>query len=453
MNSSLMHPRNPYRIPPDFKELALKFPEFRKHAKQKLSGKIEIDFKDAAAVRALSTVLLKRDFNLQVELPPDRLVPTLPLRLNYLLWVEDLLLFAKPSTEQIVRGIDIGTGACCIYPILAARMKGWHFTATEADETNHKCSLETIERNCLQTHVTIIKVTAESMLNGNIDTTQLYDFTMCNPPFFDSDNFVPKSRSDKRPLPMCPKSGGSASASEIAVKGGEVKFIEKLIKESQEVKSCVRLFTTMVGHKSSVAPIKALLQEAGASSWNETEFYQGRTTRWGLAWTFCDNIALANLPQIRPKNNGKGPPPLTYTVSRERWTSKGDFTVTSVLFKTVELLICLKMEFRKVKDKKDKKAVEFIARANTWSNQRRKLREGKRLLEQGSDQPQAKKAKIDSDTHVQQKERSFYLKGLILVEETGKDSISLQLQWIEGGLGRESMNQILQYMKNNLFEK
>jgi methyltransferase len=34
MNSSFMHPRNPYRTPPDFKELALKFPEFRKHAKQ-----------------------------------------------------------------------------------------------------------------------------------------------------------------------------------------------------------------------------------------------------------------------------------------------------------------------------------------------------------------------------------------------------------------------------------
>lgn len=29
-----MHPRNPYQTPPDFKELALKFPEFRKFAKQ-----------------------------------------------------------------------------------------------------------------------------------------------------------------------------------------------------------------------------------------------------------------------------------------------------------------------------------------------------------------------------------------------------------------------------------
>nr|SVE71619.1 EOG090X04JL [Daphnia similis] len=427
-----MHPRNPYRIAPDFKELALKFPEFRKHAKQELSGKIKIDFKDAAAVRALSTVLLKRDFNLEVELPPDRLVPTLPLRLNYLLWVEDLLQLVKPATEQLVQGIDIGTGACCIYPILAARMKGWHFTATETDEVNFKCSVETLERNCLQAHVTVIKVSAESMLHGNIDTTRQYDFTMCNPPFFDSDSFGPKSRSEKRPLPMCPKSGGSTSATEIAVKGGEVKFIENLIKECHELKACVRLFTTMVGHKSSLIPIKALLKEAGACSWNETEFCQGRTTRWGLAWTFCDNIVLANTSQSRRENNVKGPPPLNYSISRERWSSKGEFNVAYVLLKSVELLNNLKMEIRKVKEKKDRKAIMFVAKENTWSNQRRRQREEKRIANQGFEQPELKKAKSDADTPEQLNNHKFCLKGLLLVEETDADLISLQMQWIEG---------------------
>ena len=29
-----MHPRNPYQVPPDFKELAIKYPEFRKYAQQ-----------------------------------------------------------------------------------------------------------------------------------------------------------------------------------------------------------------------------------------------------------------------------------------------------------------------------------------------------------------------------------------------------------------------------------
>nr|CAG4650902.1 EOG090X04JL [Simocephalus serrulatus]SVE94180.1 EOG090X04JL [Simocephalus serrulatus] len=398
-----MHPRNPYQTPPDFKELALKYPEFRKHAKQKLTGKIEIDFKDAAAVRTLSTVLLKRDFNLDVELPPDRLVPTLPLRLNYLLWIEDLLQMVKRASEQQVHGIDIGTGACCIYPILAARKNNWNFTATEADDVNYECSLKTLEHNNLLSHVTLIKVTSDTMLNGNIDTSLQYDFTMCNPPFFDSDSSGPKSRSEKRALPICPKSGGSASVTETAVKGGEVQFIKNLIKDCQELKSSVKIFTTMVGHKSSLAPIKVLLKEAGAFSWCETEFCQGRTMRWGLAWTFCDTISLVNITPAGTKSNAKAPPPLSYTIPRVRWNDRGDFSVDSVMTKITELLISLKIEVRKVNKKKknggvESKAVEFIAKENTWSNQRRKRREEKRRTSlENDDQPELKKSKIDTE--------------------------------------------------------
>nr|CAG4636937.1 EOG090X04JL [Ceriodaphnia reticulata]SVE72878.1 EOG090X04JL [Ceriodaphnia reticulata] len=425
-----MHPRNPYQTPPDFKELALKFPEFRKHAKQKLTGKIEIDFKDAAAVRALSEVLLKKDFNLDVELPSNRLVPTLPLRLNYLLWIEDLLESVKSVNDYHgVHGIDIGTGACCIYPILAARKNNWHFTATEADEMNYNCSLKTLERNSLQSHVTLIKVTPDSMLNGNINTSLHYDFTMCNPPFFDSERFGPKSRTDKRPLPMCPKSGGSSSASEIAVKGGEVQFISNLIKECQDLKNCVRIFTSMVGHKSSLAPLKALLKEAEVSSWCETEFCQGRTRRWGLAWTFCESITLVNSQMSTKSNNTKPQPPLNYAITRDRWSDKGNFSVLCVMTKILEHLVSLKMEIRKVTENKSKRAVEFIARENTWSNQRRKRREGKQIVE---DQPESKKKKIDEEAANQAEEQSsFFLKGLLLVEEKDSECISLQMQWIE----------------------
>ena len=111
------------------------------------------------------------------------------------------------------------------------------------------------------------------------------------------------------------------------------------------------------------------------------------------------------------------------------------------------------MEIRKIKDKKDKKAIEFIARENTWSNQRRKQREGKRNADKVCEQPESKKAKIDEHLLDTQKDLTFCLKGLLLLEETDTDSIKLQMQWIEGGSGRESINQILQYMKNHLFEK
>ena len=81
------------------------------------------------------------------------------------------------------------------------------------------------------------------MLVGNLDLNTQYDFTMCNPPFFDSDNNNgPKSRTSNRTEPTCPKSGGSNAASEIAVKGGEVQFVQKLLQESKDIKSAVRYF-------------------------------------------------------------------------------------------------------------------------------------------------------------------------------------------------------------------
>ena len=191
-------------------------------------------------MRALSTVLLKKDFNLIVSLPPDRLIPTIPLRLNYLLWIEDLLDLAKPIETNIVNGVDIGTGACCIYPILGAKKNDWHFTATEADEVNFVCSQKTINQNDLLNNVTLKKVNADSLLKGNIDLETKYDFTMCNPPFFNTEDFGPKSRTLKRVDPLCPKLGGSSSLNEVAFKGGEVEFVNKLIDESQDYKLSIR---------------------------------------------------------------------------------------------------------------------------------------------------------------------------------------------------------------------
>jgi methyltransferase len=71
---------------------------------------VTIDFKNREALRALTTTLLQKDFGLRVEIPLNRMVPTLPLRLNYLLWIEDLLHFSVSLTEGQTKGVDIGTG-------------------------------------------------------------------------------------------------------------------------------------------------------------------------------------------------------------------------------------------------------------------------------------------------------------------------------------------------------
>ena len=110
--NDLMHPRNIYRnAPPDFVKLAERYEQFRKHTKQGKFRGLKIDFKDPEALRALNCTLLEHDFGLKLEIPLDRLIPTVPLRLNYVLWLEDLLSCLPTKQEEEskeVRGIDIG---------------------------------------------------------------------------------------------------------------------------------------------------------------------------------------------------------------------------------------------------------------------------------------------------------------------------------------------------------
>ncbi|XP_003377335.1 putative methyltransferase METT10D [Trichinella spiralis] len=116
-----MHPRNFYRNnPPNFAELALQYPDFRQHCAIDIYGKVNFNFKNPDAIRALTNVLLKKDFGLSIEIPPDSLVPRIPGRLNYIHWLQDLA--ASHFPDESVRCIDIGSGASCIYPLLGAKM-------------------------------------------------------------------------------------------------------------------------------------------------------------------------------------------------------------------------------------------------------------------------------------------------------------------------------------------
>lgn len=72
-----------------------------------LNGKVFINYGDQAALIALTKVLLLEYFQLDVEFAPGSLIPTVPLRLNYILWLEDILAKTK-TTGRSIRGIDIG---------------------------------------------------------------------------------------------------------------------------------------------------------------------------------------------------------------------------------------------------------------------------------------------------------------------------------------------------------
>ncbi|XP_010187495.1 PREDICTED: methyltransferase-like protein 16, partial [Mesitornis unicolor] len=108
-----------------------------------------LNFKDPEAVRALTCTLLKEDFGLTIDIPVERLIPTVPLRLNYIHWVEDLIGRQDAGKQVLRRGIDIGTGASCIYPLLGATLNGWYFLATEVDDMCFNYAKKNVEQNNL----------------------------------------------------------------------------------------------------------------------------------------------------------------------------------------------------------------------------------------------------------------------------------------------------------------
>lgn len=226
----------------------------------------------------------------------------LPNRLNYLHWIEDLLLqtnvdpfVADSDANTSIHGVDIGTGASCIYALLGARMNNWRFLATEVDADSYESALENVRRNALDTQITVKRVYTDRLLREPLEDEPapnafgeqkegVVHFSMCNPPFFDD-----MSEADTNPETCC-----MGSSNEMVFPGGEVAFITNMIEDSLVLKSRVLWYTSMIGKKSTIRKILAVLREKQVPQTRTTEFFQGRTKRWGIAWTFSSEVAVGD---------------------------------------------------------------------------------------------------------------------------------------------------------------
>lgn len=62
-------------------------------------------------------------------------------RHNYILWLKSLMDSSSyDAVSQKLTGLDIGTGASCIYPLLGCKQRDWSFVATgESAGSAAKC--------------------------------------------------------------------------------------------------------------------------------------------------------------------------------------------------------------------------------------------------------------------------------------------------------------------------
>uniref|UniRef100_A0A8C7DDZ7 U6 small nuclear RNA (adenine-(43)-N(6))-methyltransferase n=1 Tax=Oncorhynchus kisutch TaxID=8019 RepID=A0A8C7DDZ7_ONCKI len=383
-----MHPRNRYKDkPPDFAYLASKYPDFEQHVHTNLAGRAMLNFKEPEAVRALTCTLLKEDFGLTIDIPLERLIPTVPLRLNYIHWVEDLI----GGQGEPRRGIDIGTGASCIYPLLGASMNGWHYLATEVDDICFDYATRNVEQNNLSDLIKVVKVPQKTLLMDALkeESAIVYDFCMCNPPFF-ANQLEAKgvnSRNSRRPPPSSVNTGG---VTEIMAEGGELEFVKRIIHDSLQLKTRLRWYSCMLGKKCSLAPLKEELRKQGVPKVTHTEFCQGRTMRWALAWSFYDDVTVPSPPSKKRKLE-KSRKPLTFMLLqptvKELQSQASSIgcpsnprpveTITAWLEKT---LSDLKVLYKRVPCGRKEQSLFLTVVENTWIHGRQRRRDQGRHL-------------------------------------------------------------------------
>ncbi|KAH6660961.1 hypothetical protein BKA67DRAFT_598940 [Truncatella angustata] len=282
------HYRHLYTNEVDFVVLAENDEKFRACLKD---GR-HLDFTDPLSVMQLTKSLLKVDFDLHIELPQDRLCPPVQNRHNYLLWIKELL-DSSASTysdtyepDRKVVGLDIGTGASSIYPLLGcAQRPAWSFIATDIDTKSLSYARNNVEVNRLSSRIRIVQRSVDGSIVPLDDLEiESIDFTMTNPPFYASEaELTQLAKLKSKP----PNSACTGAPNEMVCDGGEVGFFKRIFSESLILRKRVQWYTTMLGKQSSLQAVVQVFQEHEIENYAMTELIQGsKTRRWAVGWSF-----------------------------------------------------------------------------------------------------------------------------------------------------------------------
>lgn len=104
---------------------------------------------------------------------------------------------------------------------------------------------------------------------------------MTNPPFYATEEEATTDRKGDG------RSRTDMNVGEGVYPGGEIQFVRDMIADSRELTDTVTWYTSMVSKKSSLVELKRELRsQLGQGAVRTATFVQGKTTRWGIAWTY-----------------------------------------------------------------------------------------------------------------------------------------------------------------------
>lgn len=307
-----MHPRNAFRdANPDFGALAARQPALKPHLIPCGKGRFRLDFTSYDATVALNRALLADSYGIRSwNLPPGHLCPAVANRANYVHWIEDLLRLSRPAgcpeRGAAVRGLDVGVGANCVYPLIAASLNGWSFVGADITDAAIDAARANVVANPSVAGRIEIRDCRQSPRDANregegeagdgggvllpaIRADERFAFCMCNPPFFET-----MAEAEQNP-----STDFGGTEAEMCCEGGEDAFTRRIYADSLRLRERVHWYTTMCGKKDTMKRLRRLLEVRRVPSVRTAAFHQGRTTRWGVAWSFARDAAATTRAPIR----------------------------------------------------------------------------------------------------------------------------------------------------------
>lgn len=284
-----MHPQNKHNKSYNFDRLTSVHPELEPYVFINEYNTKTIDFALAEAVFHLNKALLKADYTvLDWSIPEGYLCPPVPSRADYIHHISDLI--SEDSKDQKIKGLDIGVGANCIYPILGAQIYNWNMVGADINKDAVESALKNVSLTpSLKSSIEIIHQTDNAnIFKGIIKNDDYYHFTLCNPPFHSSKEEA--ERGTHRKLKQLKNTerfslnfGGQAN--ELWCNGGEALFIKRMIKQSVDYKQQVGWFTSLVSKKEHLQKLKKQLNKLKAEHRTIAMTHGNKHTRF-LAWRF-----------------------------------------------------------------------------------------------------------------------------------------------------------------------
>ncbi|NOR28894.1 MAG: 23S rRNA (adenine(1618)-N(6))-methyltransferase RlmF [Lutibacter sp.] len=289
-NSEQLHSNNKHKNGYDFNELCEAYPDLKEFVFVNKYGTETIDFANPKAVKAINTALLFKFYTISFwDFPDDNLCPPIPGRVDYIHYLADVLKSSK--IKEPISILDIGTGANCIYPLLGNAEYNWKFVGTDIDKKSLDRAQIILKKNKL-TEAIQLKHQKDSanIFNGILNATDKFSASMCNPPFYRSQQDAMEANARKLEglgnNNMSTSRNFSGKQQELWYKGGEKAFIHTYLYESSMFKTQCFWYSTLVSKKENAESMLSSLKKLGATEIKTIPMHQGNKATRIVAWTF-----------------------------------------------------------------------------------------------------------------------------------------------------------------------